>query len=114
MPTHASRAQNTVKASASCKVETISPDWLLECKNRGTMIPPDAFKLPPLHGLNVCITGFVLESEICAREAMPGHISSLGGTYLKDMHKGQCTHLIAHSAQGAKYTWVHSPLAVDS
>ena len=64
-------------------------------------VRPDPYRLPPLSGLAVCMTGFLLDP---IREGLPGIIASLGGGHHKDMHRGKCTHLIASDASGSQYT----------
>lgn len=64
-------------------------------------VRPDPYRLPPLSGLAVCMTGF-LQDPI--REGLPGIIASLGGSHFKDMHRGRCTHLVASDASGPKFT----------
>lgn len=64
-------------------------------------MPVDSFLLPTLLGLRLCFTGFMEPDE---RDAYPDLAVKLGAIVDKDMAKKKCTHLVAKSATGAKYT----------
>ncbi|KAG1676459.1 hypothetical protein FOA52_002279 [Chlamydomonas sp. UWO 241] len=88
-----------LQACAS-RPEVVTPAWLDECESSGRRQRFDAFRLRPLEGLKVCVTGLNEQED---RDSLPGHINALGAEYYKDMRRGQCTHLIAKAPSGEKY-----------
>ena len=73
----------------------------------GVQLPYDQFRVPPLAGLKVCITGF---TDQALRQNLPDDVNRGGGTYSADLFK-DCTHLIAKAPTGPKYKWVLCMLA---
>ncbi|RMD45090.1 hypothetical protein DV735_g170, partial [Chaetothyriales sp. CBS 134920] len=59
------------------------------------------YRLPPFHGLKICITGF---DDLKFRQQLQQNIVENGGQYSGDLTK-EVTHLIAVQAQGKKYEY---------
>ncbi|GAX78177.1 hypothetical protein CEUSTIGMA_g5619.t1 [Chlamydomonas eustigma] len=77
--------------------------WLGECQRLGKKVSFMPYLLAPLAGLHVCLTGFPIDPP-GPREQFPAIIEALGGLHSADMRRGVCTHLVACTASGSKYT----------
>jgi DNA replication regulator DPB11 len=86
-----------VKVVLPAFVEAVKESWM---KGGGTDVEALEleFRLPTLHNLNICVTGF----ENQKREEIIAFVNQHGAEYHGDLTK-KCTHLIAAVTRGSKY-----------
>lgn len=84
----------------------VSPEWVFKSWQRGELLPPEKFPLPPLSGLKFCLTGI---EPLERREELSRLVTQLGGSYQGDLTE-DCTHLLCNAAKlstdpKSKYYW---------
>lgn len=89
-------------------VRVLRPEWVEAVRNRwmeDTALDLEAlyieYKLPTLHGLKICITGF---DDLTFRAQLQKNVVENGGQYTGDLTK-DVTHLIAAKPEGKKFEY---------
>ena len=89
-------------------VRVLRPEWVEAVRNRwmeDTTLDMEVlyadYKLPTLHGLKICITGF---DDLTFRAQLQKNVVENGGEYTGDLTK-DVTHLIAAKADGKKFEY---------
>ncbi|KAK2748135.1 hypothetical protein FQN57_001259 [Myotisia sp. PD_48] len=79
-------------------VEAVRSSWIL---GGDTDIPAleAEYRLPPLFGLSVCLTGF---EDLRIRKKLEQAVLANGAEFRRDLSKS-VSHLVAHTAEGQKY-----------
>ena len=81
------------------KVPIVHPAWVTESANSHGPLPEAAYLLPPFYQLKIVVTGSGFSQQV--REHMRSTLMQLGGT-LTGQLSGDCTHLVAESAQSTE------------
>lgn len=68
-------------------------EWIYACHKAKRQLPYNGFRLPPLAGLDICVTGL----DQARRPALQSAVEGAGGKYSKHLKQG-VTHLITLSA----------------
>ena len=86
------------------KTPVLKVEWIFACDRAKRQLPYSGFRVPPLAGLVVCVTGV----DQARRPALQATVESAGGSYSKDLVP-KVSHLIAVSTKSEKYemacTW---------
>lgn len=78
----------------------VTAEWLRASARAKRLVAMDRYKVRPLLGCEVCITGF---TDLDTRERLQRTVEENGGKYSPDLVANRCTHLIAAKPEGKKY-----------
>lgn len=78
----------------------VTAEWLRASARAKRLVAMDRYKVRPLLGCEVCITGF---TDLDVRAKLQRTVEDNGGTYSPDLVANRCTHLIAAKPEGKKY-----------
>jgi hypothetical protein len=73
--------------------------WLEKCILEGSKIEEDRFPALAFEGLKIAVTQLPQKERTEIQLIVEAH----GGVYYKDLHKDECTHLVAVTPEGEKY-----------
>lgn len=78
--------------------DAVLPSWVLQSVEAGKALPTSQFRLKPLAGLNVCLSGFSRERK----DALAAMLAEGGAQHSSALDK-RCTHLVATTTTSDKY-----------
>ena len=98
------KGQRYLEVLSVAKTPVLKVDWIYACAKARKQLSYNGFRVPPLAGLVVCVTGV----DQARRPALQATVESAGGSYSKDLVPS-VSHLIAVSTKSEKYemacTW---------
>lgn len=80
------------------KKPILTINWLYQCRNEHRIVPQESFRVLPVYGLKICVTGIPSDE----RKEIEKLIIENGGQYSAELTK-KCTHLICDAPEGDKY-----------
>jgi len=78
----------------------VTAQWLRDSATGKKLAPMDRYKVPPLAGLIVSLTGY---TDLPTRQKIEETVVKLGGTFSGDLVQSVTTHLIAANTNSQKY-----------
>lgn len=98
---YVARERPDVKAVMPTWIEAVRSIWMdgTECSEAEILALENEHKVPPMWGLQVCLTGF---DEVEKREEIKSNIERGGADYHPDLTKN-VSHLVTKTARGKKY-----------
>lgn len=91
------------KHRAACthfNIPVVVMQWLEDCNSSGELMQFENYEVPTFHGLTICCTQVSIEERYTLQRKLEQH----GAIYNSDLLEDECTHLIAITAEGDKYT----------
>lgn len=86
------------------KIWTVTLQWLVRCESESSRLDELDFSVGPFAGLNISVTQLNLEERL----AVKSKVEAGGGIFSSDLRQDACTHLIARSPNGDKYSAARS------